>query len=155
MMKNAHYSIWHGSEKQTLAATKVELCAVAGVERDSSNRTSCREERLSSCHVDAFKKTPSRKCEGILGSAFKSVFRRGARRSEKEDGTDLSACDEVTERGGRIDEMCELSATIEPASVASGVPSVMSKNVLAEDFISVEQVSRISKRSIHRKVGKS
>jgi hypothetical protein len=154
-MKNAHYSIWHGSEKQTLAAAKVELCAVAGVERDDSNRISCRKEESLSCHVDAFKKTSSRKREGILGRAFKSVFGRGARRSETENNTDLSACDEVAELGGRIDELCELSATIEPASVPTGVPSMMSKNVLAEDFISVEQVSRISKRSLHRKAGMS
>merc|ERR1712178_319167 len=73
-MQNAHGSIWHKSEKQTLAAAKAELCAVEELDIETNAPRSSRGRM----RAGAVKKTSA---PMGMRSAVASMLRRGSRDS--------------------------------------------------------------------------
>lgn len=70
-MKNSHYSIWHTSDKTSLASTKAALCEVEGYGTEVSySRAACSRAAPA-----------PRKSRGFVGS-IASMFTRRSSRSE-------------------------------------------------------------------------
>jgi hypothetical protein len=155
-MQNAHGSVWHKSEKQTLAATKVELCAVEQLDIDTNAPRLSRRRRKASAPRG-------------MPSALASVLRRGSRDS-KESCADAAPtferrpCRSSRAATAHSDDMSfsdeehgmyhtRCSSPRERCAASHVGSTVMSKAELAEDLITVDQVSRIAARYTHKKCG--
>lgn len=177
-MANSHYSIWHKSSHQTLAAAKGELCNAENLELHSEGPGTGRTwgPRGSGVYLHAprcrsLAALPRRSKPSLLSRAVASVASvfGGARKMERcsraeatREMSDASsdASDDVTleeEWLSRAAPGCAAHHGAMPRlacsrDVAVPAPAAATrKSVLAEDLISVEQVSRMSKRAANRK----
>jgi len=166
-MQNSHHSVWHkAGNKQTLAAAKAELCAAEPMELDSGmpSCSTIRSAELSRGFRKKSARAPARTSIGrVVGGAVASIFSRGSRHSEPEAmrgpcRLSLDSCDEISDCTGYALESAAAAAPSESRRRRSASPpaasAVMSKSELAEDLISVDQISRIAAKSAHRKCGK-
>lgn len=127
-MKNAHHGIWHkpGSGPRTLASTKAELCAMEGVAHAHSGGAG--HSRVSWRGMGrGIGAGSSRRCRGP--------------RSSEDDAEEESGSASPTSWFGRRGLDLESSAHASNAATT---------NVLTEDVISMDQVSRLMMRKCHR-----
>mmetsp|Transcript_120752 Transcript_120752/g.336950 ORF Transcript_120752/g.336950 Transcript_120752/m.336950 type:complete len:482 (-) Transcript_120752:113-1558(-) len=149
-MKNAHYSVWHKSGMQTLAAAKAELSALDPIEQHAW-------ERLDAGRSRGPRAKASRKGAGgafrAAAATFRGLLRYGAAAEREELAERAPAAElELFDGSDEFDERA-LSGRVERCEAPVAAPAVMSKSVLSEDLISVEQISRVAKRSAHRRGG--
>lgn len=150
-MKNAHHSIWHASEEQTLAGCKASLASLAPPAAPTRLRAAPRSRGAAPCA--AFVSAPRKRSSGsLLGSLLpswlggKKEALTGPPVSEAEFECAAEAQDRMHSDSEEGSEAGMLCAAMPPAPPAAAATS----NALVEDFISVEQVSRMHMKSKFR-----